>query len=322
MAVARLFQILVLGFVVGVAEGVISAAANETKVKDAPREASVPLRIVATVSRDRLLPTDEFFLDMFMERYPADGGYRVRRFHGYEFFETTRERAVEQKRKKFEADLNDEYSDAGMSATLLPKIKQPLRGVRFKAGGYRSRPTKGFSGHKAYDMIVAEGTPVYPIGHGIVVAAESQWWEKVNQGEPIRITDRAWWATAPLEEKPVSLKSGNFVIVYHPPAPRSKTAGYYSFYAHMADGAALQPGQMVTLDDIIGHVEHSGYNAMRQGHGGHLHLSVMKDLGKGYLEPIKFGKYMGLREERVARKKHRTAAARRSARGAGVDNSR
>ena len=263
------------------------------------------------IDRHLLPAPDEFFLDMFMDRYPADGGYRVKRFHGFEFFDAARERAVEKKRQALEAAWTEPFRAAGRPATSLSAIEMPLRGVPVRAGGFRSRPAQGFPAHKAYDIMVAEGTPVHPIGHGVVVMAESEWWRKVNRGEPIRIRHRDWWDTALIEERPISLKSGNFVVIFHPPAPGARQPGYYSFYAHMADGVPVQPGQVVGPGDVIGFVEHSGYNAMREGHGGHLHISALKDLGQGYLEPIPFGKHLGLKEARGKARKPKARSPRR-----------
>lgn len=272
---------------------------------------------VASVDPTLLPPQEEFFLDMFIDRYPVDGGYRVKRFYGSEFFDVDRERAIEKKRQTLEALWNRRFHTSGLPTTPLSHIQMPFKSIRCKVTGFKNRPTKGFPGHKAYDIIVAEGTPVHPIGYGIVVATEGSWWKKVNKGESIRIDNRSWWDTVELEQRPLSLKSGNFAVIYHPPAPRTKDAGYYSFYAHMADGVLASPGQIVGPNDRIGTVEHSGYNAMRRGHGGHLHISVLKNLGRGYLEPIKFAKYWGIAEEHPKRRWSKTAVRHHKLRARG-----
>lgn len=281
--------------------------------QDAYEGAPSPSYTAVVVDIDRLIPQDEFFLDIFMDRYPADGGYRVRRFYGYEFFDEQQERIAQGRRKSVEAALDEEFRQAGFRPTTLPEIQMPLRDVPVRAGGFRSHKGVGFPVHMAYDMMAPEGTPVHPIGSGIVLAVEGEWWKKINQGLSIRIEDRSWWDTAQIEERPISLKSGNFVVIYHPPPSESNRAGYYSYYAHLADGIPVRLGQIVDTNAVIGYVEHSGYNAMRMGHGGHLHISVLKDIGNGYLEPIKFGKHLGLREERPP--KRRSKALRKVRKG-------
>jgi murein DD-endopeptidase MepM/ murein hydrolase activator NlpD len=258
-----------------------------------------------------LIPPEEFFLDLFIERYKVPGGYQVRRFQGSEFFDLERERSVERRRNQYEARLSAAFYASGLPATPLNKITSPFRDAPHKFTGFKvpraRRRNKtappGFSAHKAYDIIVKEGTPVHPIGTGIVVAVEGNWWQKINDGIPIRVDRRSWWDEIHVTDRPISMKSGNFVLIYHPPKKGSGSKGYYSFYAHMEENPPVELGQIVTPNDTIGFVEHSGYNAMINGHGGHLHLSVEKDLGKGYLEPIRFANYFRRPHSSTARRK-------------------
>src|SRR5262249_23156659 len=76
---------------VPVRAGAVTDHTDRTKPET---ESSTPASRSLSIDQRLLVPQDEFFLDMFIDRTPADGGYRVQRFYGYELFDPARERAV------------------------------------------------------------------------------------------------------------------------------------------------------------------------------------------------------------------------------------
>lgn len=86
------------------------------------------------------------------------------------------------------------------------------------------------------------------MGSGIVVLAETGWQEED-------------------EVSTSSTKGGNTVIVYN------YLTKEFSRYAHL-DEVSLEPGQLVMPGDKVGTVGHTGTNACKPGHGGHLHFEI------------------------------------------------
>ena len=100
----------------------------------------------------------------------------------------------------------------------------------------------------AVDLFAPEGTPVRSAAAGVVLLAESGWTE----------TDA--FSTS-------SHAGGNTVILFDPASDR-----FYR-YCHLA-GVDVIPGAVVEAGQRLGAVGHTGLNASRDGHGGHLHFEV------------------------------------------------
>ena len=100
----------------------------------------------------------------------------------------------------------------------------------------------------AIDLFIEEGSPMFPMACGLVVLSESGWSEE-NE-----------FTTS-------SEKGGNTVIIYN-----SINKSFYR-YVHM-ENVFVTTGDIVDTNTIIGTVGHTGLNANKPGHGGHLHLEV------------------------------------------------
>lgn len=100
----------------------------------------------------------------------------------------------------------------------------------------------------AIDLFAPEGAPVYSATQGIVVLADGSW----SAGDPFSTS---------------SLRGGNAVIVFDPATDR-----FYR-YCHL-ESVTVTPGAIVEAGQNIGTIGHTGFNASRKGHGGHLHFEV------------------------------------------------
>lgn len=100
----------------------------------------------------------------------------------------------------------------------------------------------------AVDLFTKEGSPVHSVSRGIVVLADGGW----NPDDIFSTSSRS---------------GGNSVIVFSPDQDR-----FYR-YCHLG-GTLVARGDFVSAGDAIGFVGHSGLNASREGHGGHLHFEV------------------------------------------------
>lgn len=100
----------------------------------------------------------------------------------------------------------------------------------------------------AIDLFIDEGSPIFPMAGGLVVLAESGW-RKDN------------------DLSTSSVKGGNTVIIFNP-----NNRSFYR-YEHMED-VFVRTGEIVGSGANIGTVGHTGLNASKPGHGGHLHLEV------------------------------------------------
>lgn len=109
------------------------------------------------------------------------------------------------------------------------------------------KPRRGT--HKyAIDLFVREGSAVRSVTYGIVLLAEENW----DRGDPFSTS---------------SPEGGNAVIIFNPREDR-----FYR-YCHLAS-VKVAAGTIVQAGGSIGAVGHSGFNASRRGHGGHLHFEI------------------------------------------------
>lgn len=100
----------------------------------------------------------------------------------------------------------------------------------------------------AIDLFIAEGTSVRAIQGGIVVLAESGW----NQDDVFSTS---------------SFKCGNSVIIYYPPMQS------FFRYCHLKT-VFVTSFDIIKRGTHIGSIGNSGKNAVRKGHGDHLHLEI------------------------------------------------
>ncbi len=100
----------------------------------------------------------------------------------------------------------------------------------------------------AVDLFIKEGAPVKAMSAGVVVAAERIW----KKDDLFSVA---------------SIKGGNSVIVYN-----SADAAFYR-YCHL-ESVSVRQGEKITAGTEIGTVGHSGVNASKPGHGGHLHFEM------------------------------------------------
>ena len=106
----------------------------------------------------------------------------------------------------------------------------------------------GVNHNDAIDLYTQEGNDITAMKSGIVVLAENGWQEDN-------------------EISTSSTKGGNSVIIYN-----YLTKEFFR-YVHMKE-VSLEPGQLVIEGDKVGIVGHSGSNACKPGHGGHLHFEI------------------------------------------------
>ncbi len=120
------------------------------------------------------------------------------------------------------------------------QLTPPLQSMYYKKSR-RSHPN-------AADLFSPEGSPVTAAAGGIIVLAEDGW------------TEQDQFSTS-------SPNGGNTVIEFVP------HKNLFIRYAHLGS-VAVRPGSFVSRGDTLGTVGHSGLNACRRGHGGHLHLEI------------------------------------------------
>ncbi|MDR3519792.1 MAG: M23 family metallopeptidase [Candidatus Pacebacteria bacterium] len=102
----------------------------------------------------------------------------------------------------------------------------------------------------AIDLFTEEGSPIYSMSGGIVVLAENGW----KRGDA---------------ESTSSEHGGNTVIIFNP-----NDNSFYR-YAHMQETGVSTEAVLIS-GEKIGKVGHTGLNASKPGHGGHLHLEINK----------------------------------------------
>ncbi len=104
----------------------------------------------------------------------------------------------------------------------------------------------------AIDLFIEEGSPIHAFAGGVVVLAENTW-KKDN------------------EMSTSSVRGGNTVIVFN------STKKEFYRYAHMENTTEdAKPGQSIKSGAKLGTVGHTGLNATKAGHGGHLHFEIHK----------------------------------------------
>lgn len=108
----------------------------------------------------------------------------------------------------------------------------------------------GIGHNDAIDLYIEEGSDISAMQDGLVVLAETGW-------------------SADNEAGTSSYLGGNTVITYN-----YKTNEFMR-YAHL-DEVNVKPGDMIKAGDDLGKVGHSGKNACKPGHGGHLHMEINK----------------------------------------------
>jgi murein DD-endopeptidase MepM/ murein hydrolase activator NlpD len=146
------------------------------------------------------------------------------------------------RKQEFIAFLHERYGLRTL-ASARPCVVQP---VPYRAP---SRPPRTRRTHQnAMDLFAREGTPVKSAGGGVVLLAENGWDER----DPFSTSSHS---------------GGNTVITFDPATDR-----FYR-YCHL-ETAAVAPGQEIESGQPLGKVGHSGLNASRPRHGGHLHFEV------------------------------------------------
>lgn len=111
----------------------------------------------------------------------------------------------------------------------------------------------------AIDLFTREGSPVRSVSRGIVVLADHGW------------SPDDLFSTS-------SRNGGNAVIVFDPDQDR-----FYRF-CHLST-VLVSRGDLLAAGDTLGTVGHSGLNAAREGHGGHLHFE-MNEITEGRVKAV------------------------------------
>lgn len=144
---------------------------------------------------------------------------------------------------KYLSILHERYAaqvaQSSESRLCLPVLWEPPTKRR-----RRRRPTHP----RAIDLFAPEGSVVRAASRGVVILAESGW----SMDDPFSTSSRL---------------GGNSVIVVDP------TASHMYRYCHL-DSLLVSAGEVVQTGQKIGTVGHSGINASRPRHGGHLHFEV------------------------------------------------
>lgn len=107
----------------------------------------------------------------------------------------------------------------------------------------------------AMDLFAPEGTRIVSASAGVVLLAEHGW----TESDPFSTSSHA---------------GGNTVIIFDP------ATGRFYRYCHF-ESVTVTAGILVEPGDLIGTVGHSGLNASRPRHGGHLHFEVNRWLDGG-----------------------------------------
>ncbi len=149
-----------------------------------------------------------------------------------------------------------------LTALATPEFKaryiRLLREAYPSGGGERSHtPAKNVRRRRthphALDLFAPEGSPVYSVSTGVVVLSEGGW----TKGEPFSSSSQS---------------GGNSVIVFEP------GSRLFHRYCHL-ESVRVKPGDRVEDGTEVGAVGHTGWNASRPGHGGHLHYEATEFTG-------------------------------------------
>lgn len=112
----------------------------------------------------------------------------------------------------------------------------------------------------ALDLFIDEGSPIRSISGGIVVLAENGWKKENNMSTS-------------------SARGGNTVIIFNP------WENSFYRYAHL-EKTAVKTGTIIANGAEIGFIGHTGVNASRPEHGGHLHFEInYYDLEQNVMKP-------------------------------------
>lgn len=165
-------------------------------------------------------------------------------------------------KERYLALLNQRYaalvSQASDGRLCLPVAWEPPSNRR-----RRRRPVHPH----AIDLFAPEGSPVRAASRGVVILAESGW----AAGDPFSTSSRL---------------GGNTLIVADPTGQRMYR------YCHL-DSVLVSAGEVVQTGETIGTVGHSGMNASRPRHGGHLHFEV-NDYGGGAVRALDYKELLAL----------------------------
>ena len=144
---------------------------------------------------------------------------------------------------------------------------QPEFSARFTMPVACEMPRRSRRTHQyAVDLFAREGSAVRSASDGVVILAEGAWAIE----DPLSVSSR---------------EGGNTVIVYDAEAAR-----FYR-YCHL-ERALVRAGDPATAGRPIGVVGHTGLNASRKGHGGHLHFEINQYDGRS-VRPLN---YLEIRE--------------------------
>ena len=197
---------------------------------------------------------DGFLADFDDEKPQADPGRRIVARLDREITPERRSAYVALLRGVWSGQASDLDSAPALVLPVPVSVAPPAAAVvrtasRKSRKKARVRWRRRASNHEyALDLFVREGTGVESATRGVVILADQGW-----------IPGQAFVTT--------SQKGGNSVIVFDPDGDR------FFRYAHL-DRVSVKPGQIVHAGDAIGTVGHTGLNASRPRHGGHLHLEV------------------------------------------------
>ena len=163
---------------------------------------------------------------------------------------------------KYLALLNQRYaeqvSQESDSRFYLPVTWEPPSKRR-----RRRRPTHQY----AIDLFTPEGSPVRAASRGVIILAESGW----TASDPFSTSSRL---------------GGNTLIVVDPIAKRMYR------YCHL-ESVLTSAGEIVQATQTIGAVGHTGINASRPRHGGHLHFEV-NEYGDGEVRALDYKQLLAM----------------------------
>jgi murein DD-endopeptidase MepM/ murein hydrolase activator NlpD len=213
----------------------------ESRVQDEIRKAS---NIIANLDEDRLFDSPYvasavFYHGGFLSSYPVEkeDADPARRIIG------AVNRALTAPLKMRYLDLIDHRYSAALGQIGPSRVCAPVSWERPKKRKRRRR-THPY----AIDIFTPEGSTVRAAAAGVVIVAESGW----TEADPFSTSSRL---------------GGNTVIVVNPVIHRMYR------YCHL-ESVLVSAGELLRSGQTIGRVGHSGINASRPRHGGHLHFEV------------------------------------------------
>jgi murein DD-endopeptidase MepM/ murein hydrolase activator NlpD len=220
----------------------------------------------ATILDSPYVISGVYYHDGFLSRYPVDkqDGDPARRI----ISQVTR--LLTAQRKDRIVLVLHELCEARESPPGRPLFIQPVPVVVPTARrSRRFRRTHQY----AVDLFGREGSPVHAATAGVVLLAENGW----NEADPFSTSSHA---------------GGNTVIMFDPASNR------FLRYCHMA-AVTVIPGALLEAGQEIGVIGHSGLNASRYGHGGHVHFEVNEYAG-GEMRPLDYREIWALLRKAAA----------------------